>query len=142
MSCGAASSPSVATYPSDTMIMENWQLVVDKPVEVQDCKKFTDHFKGIYRIYPNLIKENRKMSTCHRLDLQILRSQLVMPKNLPAHYHTLRAASAQNNSKNRCQKFGILLNFWPNTILIIFQICQKVRNFYFSLEFYLQRKHV
>ena len=58
-------------------------------------------------------------------------------------YRTLRAASAQNNSKNRCQKYiGILLAFLPNTILIIFQNCQKVRNFYFSPEFYLQRKHV
>ena len=129
MSRGAASSPSVATYPSDTMIMENWQLVVDKPVEVQDCKKFTDHFKGIYRIYPNLIKENRKMSTCHRLDLQILRSQLVMPKNLPAHYHTLRAASAQNNSKNRCQKFGILLAFFAEYNINYFSKLPKSKKF-------------
>jgi len=25
-------------------------------VEVQDCRKIPDHFRGIYRIYPNLIK--------------------------------------------------------------------------------------
>ena len=43
------------------MIGENQQLVTDepiefekKPIEVQDCRKTTDHFK----IYPNLIKEN------------------------------------------------------------------------------------
>ena len=42
---------------------ENWQLVTYELVEVQDCKKITNHFRGIYRIYPNLLKENRKMST-------------------------------------------------------------------------------
>jgi hypothetical protein len=53
--------------------------------EVEDCKKITDRFRGIYRIYPDLIKENRRMSTCDRLDLQTLGSQPVMPKNLPNH---------------------------------------------------------
>jgi hypothetical protein len=39
----------------------------------QDCTKITDHFRGIYRrIYPNLMKQNRRMSTCNRLDLQTL----------------------------------------------------------------------
>ena len=57
-----------------------------KPVEVQDCKKITDHFRDIYRIYTILIKENRRMSTCNRLDLQTLGSQpVIMPKNLPDH---------------------------------------------------------
>ena len=76
------------------MIGENRQLDTDEPVEFekkpvevhQDCRKITDHFRGIYRIYPNLIKENRRMSTCNRLDLQTLGSQLVMPKNLPDHW--------------------------------------------------------
>ena len=31
------------------MIRENWHLVTNEPVEVQDCKKITDHFRGIYR---------------------------------------------------------------------------------------------
>ena len=39
------------------MIGENRQLVTDEPVEVQDRRKITDHFTGIDRIYPNLIKE-------------------------------------------------------------------------------------
>ena len=71
------------------MIAENWQLVTDEPVEfekepveVQDCRKITDHFRGIYRIYSNLVKENRRMPTCNRLDL---RPQPVMPKNLLDH---------------------------------------------------------
>jgi len=40
-------------------------------------------------MYPNFIKENRRMSTCNQLDLQTLGSQPVMPKNLPAHCRTL-----------------------------------------------------
>ena len=75
------------------MIGENRQLVTDEPdefekqpVEVQDyCRKITDHYRGISRIYPNLMKENRRMSTCNQLDLQTLGSQPVMPKNLPDH---------------------------------------------------------
>ena len=75
------------------MIGENRQLVTNepvefekKPVEVQDCKKFTDHFRGIYRIYPNLKKEHQRLLTCNRLDLQkIVGSQPMMPKNLLDH---------------------------------------------------------
>ena len=67
------------------MIGENRQLVPDEPVEVQDYMKITDHFRGIYRMYPNLMKENRRMSTCNRSDLHTLGSQPVMPKNLPDH---------------------------------------------------------
>ena len=51
------------------MIGENRQLVTDKPVEfemklieVQDCRKITNHFRGIHRIYPNLIKENQHVT--------------------------------------------------------------------------------
>ena len=62
----------------ETMIGENRQLVTNEPVEfkeklieVQECRKFTDHFRRICRIYhPNSITENRRMSTCNRLDLQ------------------------------------------------------------------------
>ena len=45
------------------MIGENWQLVTDEPVEVQDCRKVTDCFGRIYIINPNLMKENKRMST-------------------------------------------------------------------------------
>ncbi len=47
------------------MIGKNRQLVTNEPVEfekypveVQDCKKIIDHFRGSYRMYSNLIKEN------------------------------------------------------------------------------------
>ena len=72
------------------MMGENRQLVTNEPVEfekqlveVQDCRKITDHSREIHRIYPNLIKEIQGMSTCNRLDLQKLGSQpKIIPKNL------------------------------------------------------------
>jgi hypothetical protein len=74
------------------MIGQNRQLVTNEPVEVekypvevQDCRKITHHFRGIDSIYPNSMKENRRMSTCNRLDLHTLGSQPIMPKNLPDH---------------------------------------------------------
>ena len=39
---------------------------------------------------PNLIKENRRMSTCNQLDSQTLGSQPIMPKKLPDHCCTGR----------------------------------------------------
>ena len=69
----------------------NWlSLRNNRLKEVQDCMKITNHFTGIYRIYPSLIKENRRMSTCNRLDLQTLGSQPVMPKNLPDHWSSVQ----------------------------------------------------
>ena len=44
--------------------------------------EINDHFKRIYTIYPILTKENQRMSTCNRLELQTLESQPIMPKNL------------------------------------------------------------
>jgi hypothetical protein len=67
------------------MIGKNRRLVTDEPVEVQECRRITDHFRGSYRIYPKLIKENRRMSTCNRLDLETLGSQPIGSKNLPNH---------------------------------------------------------
>jgi hypothetical protein len=62
-----------------------WSYDREEPVEVQECRRITDHFRGSYRIYPKLIKENRRMSTCNRLDLETLGSQPIVPKNLPNH---------------------------------------------------------
>ena len=49
------------------MIGENRQLVTDepvefekKPVEVQDCRKITGQFKGIYRNIPQFSKGKPK----------------------------------------------------------------------------------
>ena len=47
---------------------------------------FTSHFKQIYRIYPDSIKENRRMSIYNRLALQTLESQPIMPKLLSDHW--------------------------------------------------------
>jgi hypothetical protein len=46
----------------------------------------TDHFREIYGIYLKLIYKNQRMSACNLLDLQILGSQPIMPKNLPRHW--------------------------------------------------------
>ena len=75
---GICSMPHTQTVRQHAMIGENRQLVTYGPVEVQDCKKITDQFRGIYTIYPNLIKESRRTSTCNRLDLQTLGSQPFM----------------------------------------------------------------
>ena len=72
-----------------------WEITI----EVQDYMKITDYSRGIYRIYHNLIKGNWRMSTCRRLDLQTLGSQLVMPKNLPDHWidHSCRSLSVKSS---------------------------------------------
>ena len=61
------------------MIGENQQLVTYEPIEFekwtaedQGCRKITDHFEGIHKIDPNLVTENRRMSTCNWLDFQTL----------------------------------------------------------------------
>ena len=55
---------------SQAMIGENRQLVTDEPVEFEKqpvevhqdyCGKITDRFRGVHRIYPNLIKEHCRM---------------------------------------------------------------------------------
>ena len=35
-----------------------WVWEIAGWLRFKDCRKSTDHFRGIYRIYPNLIKEN------------------------------------------------------------------------------------
>ena len=86
---------------SGTLIGENRRLVTNEPVEfekqpveTQDRMKITDHLRGIYiKIFPHLSKENKRMSTCNRLDLQTLGSQPIMPKQtispitIPQAYH-------------------------------------------------------
>ena len=72
--------------PSGTMIAAGepivnykWTIWVwGKPLEVQDCRKCIDHFRGIYRIFPNLKKESWRLSTLNWLDLQTLGSQSIM----------------------------------------------------------------
>ena len=70
-------------WPAVSYRWTGW--VWDQLFEVGDCRKITNHFRGICRVYPNFIKQNRRMSTCSRLDLQTLGSQPIMPKNLPNH---------------------------------------------------------
>ena len=74
-SCPVNWPTSVSLLPVGPMIGEKQQLVTDEPVEfekqpveIQDCTKIADHFRGIYRICPNSIKESRRRSICSRLD--------------------------------------------------------------------------
>ena len=63
-------------------------VVTNEPVEVQDyCRRITGRLRGIYRVYPDFMKENCEHVT-DRLDLQTLRGSQpdVMPKNLPDHW--------------------------------------------------------
>ena len=53
---------------------------------IKDFKKSTSRFRRTYIIYPNLIHENQRMSTCNHLDLQTLGSRPIVPKNLPDHW--------------------------------------------------------
>ena len=83
--------PCCPSLHFNPMIGENRRLVADEPVEFEkslvelwDCRRITDDFRGIYRIYLKSIKENRRMPTCNRLDLQTLGSQpIIMPKKSP-----------------------------------------------------------
>ena len=60
-------------------------------------------FSKIYRIHPNLIKENRRMWTCNWLDLETLGSWLVMPKT------KLRERERERDS----HLFNITSQTWP-----------------------------
>ena len=66
---------------------DNLLLVADEPVEfeeqpvqIQDCRKNTDPFRGICRIFLNLIK-NWKVTTFNQLVLET--SPPIMPKKTP-----------------------------------------------------------
>ena len=83
------------------MIGENQPLVIDEPVEfekwpvkVQDFMKTTHRFRGICKIYLKLIKKNRDITTCNRLDLETLGSWPVVCKNL---LQTLEGSLFQQN---------------------------------------------
>ena len=64
---------------------------------------------------PFFIKENRRMSTCNRLDLQTLGSQPVMPKNLPDHRARAMLFSKLDMQifSVRSKKFGFLSGQLP-----------------------------
>ena len=59
--CVFSSCPPNNTKMSGCMIGENRQLVTNEPVEVQDRQENYRPFREIYRIYPDFMKENRRM---------------------------------------------------------------------------------
>ena len=51
----------------DRLLFTNVRYEFEKEaVEVQDFRKITDRFRGIYRICLKLIEKSQKMSTCNR----------------------------------------------------------------------------
>ena len=50
----------------------NRLLVTNEPVEVQDCRKISDHFRGICGIYLELMKKTRKITTRNHWNLETL----------------------------------------------------------------------
>ena len=59
---GSVLGKSMVEGRGGAMMGKNRQLVTDDPVELQDFRNITDHFRGIiYGIYPNSMKENRRM---------------------------------------------------------------------------------
>ena len=52
-------------------------LVTDHPVQVQDFRKLTHHFRGIYGIYLKLMKKTQKITTTIILEDQ---THFVMPR--------------------------------------------------------------
>lgn len=50
-----------------------FELVTGEPVEGQDFRNITDDLRGIYGICLELLKKNRKIATCNRLDLELTR---------------------------------------------------------------------
>ena len=51
-------------------------------------RKITDHFRGLYRVKPNVIEKNRMAPTCNRLDLETLGNlPIILPKNLPERWY-------------------------------------------------------
>ena len=112
------------------MIGENRPLVTNEPVEVEDCRNISDHFGGIYRIYSNLTKETRRMSTCNRLDLQTLGSQpVIVPKNLPDHCIGIIAAAQAQHVDHYCN----LSQEYPH------HYCNRVQYYYLISTLYSSR---
>ena len=74
------------------LMINEWgePTVIDEPVEVHSFRKIINHIGGIYRVYLKLIKKSWKMSTCNRLDLEILGFWPIMSKIHPGHMLMIR----------------------------------------------------
>ena len=51
---------------------ENWLLVTVEPVDVQDFRKITHHYRGMYKICVKILKKKREMSTYQPVEVQDL----------------------------------------------------------------------
>ena len=76
----------------------NWLSLRNNQFEVQDFSQVSDHFRGIYRIYLNLIMKNQKMSTCNLLDLEKCNCEMKKRK-ICSHLVTTNEAGKKNCSR-------------------------------------------
>ena len=113
----------------------NQLLVTDEPVEfeewlveVQDFRKSTDHFRGIYRIYLKLVKKNWTMSTCNQLNLKTLGSQPVVLKILPEHC-------------SRCKSSLILVDMDLNELVELLKETIKIKGLAARVDHFRSSDH-
>ena len=66
LSCGLSQSHGHGSWLVCEVALRNNQL------EVQDSIRITHHYRGIYETYLKLVKKNRKITTCNRLDLETI----------------------------------------------------------------------
>ena len=102
-------------YLEQLMIQQNRQLVTDEPVEflrnnqlkfIKNTGKLPIILEEMIEYTPNLVKENRRMSTCNRLDLQTLqKDKIERQKDSQVHCHlfptnpSLFWINTQNNDR-------------------------------------------
>ena len=72
----------IGSWKNRLLVTDELVEFEEQPVEVQDFREITGHSRGIYKIYPNPIKKNQKMSTCNWLDLETLGSQPISSTSL------------------------------------------------------------
>ena len=72
----------IATYVENRSLIRHEPIEFEKkPVEVQDFTNITDYFRWIDEMYPKLIKNNRKLTTCNTSQtLETLGFWSIMPK--------------------------------------------------------------
>ena len=66
------------------------------PIQIQDFMKTINRSRGICRTFLNLIKKNRKKSTCNQFILETTGSQHIMPKNFLDQTLTFSTMNGEN----------------------------------------------
>ena len=79
-------TPNQWSGRTGSWLQMNWLSLRNNRLKFKTAEKLSIILEEFVEYTPNLIKENRRMWTCNRSDLQSLGSQpVVMPKNIPYH---------------------------------------------------------